>query len=97
MYVFTSEGDWFVLGWGTSTFGTVDGKKCQAAGRGGFVMPKSADTAAYKKLVQLPYDIRWMKYFNFGDHTGAMSPSFARHFLSPLLVKDGGPSPRGPP
>jgi hypothetical protein len=85
MYVFHSEGDWFILGWGTSTFGTVDCKKCQAAGRSGFVMPQSADAAEYRKLVQIPYNSAWIKYFNFGDHTGAMSPSFARNFLSPLL------------
>jgi len=88
MYVFYSEGDWFVLGWGTSTFGTVDGKKCQAAGRFGFVPPQSSDATEYNKLVQLPYNSAWMKYFNFGDHTGAMSPSFARHFLAPMLVRD---------
>jgi hypothetical protein len=88
MYVFTSAGDWFMLGWGTSTFGTIDGKKCDAAGRFGFVKPKLADAAEYTKLVQIPYDSAWMKYFNFGSHTGAMSPAFARHFLAPLLVRD---------
>jgi hypothetical protein len=87
MYVFTSPDDWFMLGWGTSTFGTVDGKKCQAAGRSGFVQPELADPAEYKKLVQLPYETDWIKYFNFGGHGGAMSPSFARHFLSPMLIQ----------
>jgi hypothetical protein len=87
-YAFTSAGDWLMLGWGTSTFGTIDGKKVQAAGRYGFVRPKLADMAEYKKLVQFPYDSAWMRYFNFGSHAGAMSPSFARHFLAPLLVQD---------
>ena len=93
MYVFTSAGDWLMLGWGTSTFGTIDRKNCDAAGRYGFIKPKLADTAEYKKLVQLPYDSAWMRYFNFGSHTGAMSPSFARHFLAPMLVKDEHPQP----
>lgn len=50
--------------------------------------PKLADASEYKQLFQIPYDSAWMKYFNFGSHTGAMSPSFARHFLAPLLVRD---------
>ena len=87
-YAFTSAGDWFILGWGTTTFGTIDRKKCEAAGRYGFIRPRVADIAEYKKLVQLPYQSAWMRWFNFGSHTGAMSPAFARHFLAPLLVKD---------
>jgi hypothetical protein len=87
-YAFTSAGDWFMLGWGTSTFGTIDGKKCQAAGRYGFVRPPAAEMAQYRKLVQLPYQSAWARWFNFGSHTGAMSPAFARYFLAPLLVRD---------
>lgn len=87
-YAFTSARDWFMLGWGTSTFGTIDGKKCDAAGRFGFVRPPAADRAQYRKLVQLPYQSAWARWFNFGSHTGAMSPAFARHFLAPLLVRD---------
>ena len=88
MYVFTSTGDWFELGLGTNTLGTIDGIKCQAAGRFGFAKSVGADAAAYRKLVQFPYDPAWMRYLNFGNHTGAMSPSFARHVLAPMLVMD---------
>lgn len=88
MYSFNSAGDWFILGWGTSTFGTIDGKKCQAAGRYGFVLPRHADAREYQKLVQIPYNPDWMKYWDFGGHTGAMSALFARHVVAPLLVRE---------
>jgi hypothetical protein len=88
MYSFNSAGDWFILGWGTSTFGTMDGKKCQAAGRYGFVLPRRADAREYKKLVQIPYNPDWMKYWDFGGHTGAMSAAFARHVVAPMLRRE---------
>ena len=42
VYAFTSPLD-LVLGPGTSTFGTIDGVRCDAAGRCGFVVPERAD------------------------------------------------------
>src|SRR5690606_13849751 len=39
MHVFSSTGDTLVLGVGTRNFGTMDGVKCNAAGRVGFQRP----------------------------------------------------------
>lgn len=85
VYVFTSPGDVFMLGAGTKLFGTIDGVKTDAAGLVGFRRPFGGDLAQYRKLVMLPYNSEWLRYFNFGDHSGAMSVSFARNFIAPLL------------
>jgi hypothetical protein len=86
VYAFNSLADTLVLGVGTRTFGTVDGVKCDAAGRCGFALPDSADPAQYKKLVQVPYSAAWMALGNIGDHIGPMSNRFARDVLAPVVL-----------
>lgn len=86
MYSFHSATDAIVLGTGTRTFGTIDGVKCDAAGRCGFTMPDDADEAEYEKLVQVPYDAAWMREGNIGDHIGPMGRRFARTVLSPIVL-----------
>lgn len=85
MYAFVSAGDFFILGAGTSVFGTMDGANAEAAGRFGFRAPRAAEQAQYAKLKNVDYDPAWLWYGNFGDHTGAMSLTFARYVLAPLL------------
>ncbi|HSU69275.1 MAG TPA: hypothetical protein VLJ39_20485 [Tepidisphaeraceae bacterium] len=87
--VYTSSGgDWFVLGVGTTVFGTMDGKNTDAAGFVGFYPPKIADPDQYAKLIELKYDSDWIKWGDFGTHTGGMSPEFARHVLAPMLLRE---------
>lgn len=85
MYAFTSPGDVIVLGAGTRVFGTMDGKHIEAAGLLGFRRPRTADRAQYSKLVDMRYRSDWLRWGNFGDHTGALSVSFARNVVAPLL------------
>lgn len=86
-HAFTSTGDGIVLGAGTRMFGTIDRVKIDAAGRIGFATPDApADPEQYDKLVAWPYDPDWMRYGNVGDHIGAMTRSFAREVLAPLLI-----------
>jgi hypothetical protein len=86
VYAFNSLTDTLVLGVGTRTFGTVDGVKCDAAGRCNFVVPDGADAQQYKKLVQVPYSAAWMALGNIGDHIGPMSSRFARDVLAPVVL-----------
>jgi pimeloyl-ACP methyl ester carboxylesterase len=86
MYSFNSLTDTLVLGVGTRTFGTVDGVKCDAAGRCNFALPDGADEQQYKKLVQVPYSAAWMALGNIGDHVGPMSSRFARDILAPVVL-----------
>jgi len=85
VYAFNSLTDTLVLGVGTRTFGTVDGVKCDAAGRCGFALPEGADEQEYKKLAQVPYNAAWMALGNIGDHIGPMSGPFARDVLAPVV------------
>jgi len=64
-------------------FGTIDGHKCDAAGKCGFTKPEGADAELYNKLVACPYDAAWMKYGNIGDHIGVMSSRFAAAIPTP--------------
>jgi hypothetical protein len=86
VYAFTSPDDVVVLGVGTQIFGTIDGKKTRAAGLVGIHPPPQADSLQYAKLVEMKYNVDWLRYGNFGDHTGAMSVYFARDYLAPLLA-----------
>jgi pimeloyl-ACP methyl ester carboxylesterase len=86
MYVFSSLGDVAVLGYGCRMFGTMDGVKCDAAGRVGFVRPATADPVEYQKLVAMPYRDDWRKFYDYGDHIGGMTLDFGRSVLAPLLL-----------
>lgn len=87
VYYFDSAGDVFMLGFGTQLFGTIDGKRTQAAGLVGFHPPFRADTNEYRKLIEIKHDPGWWIWGNFGGHSGAMSSTFAKEFVAPLLVR----------
>lgn len=85
-FALTSVNDVIVLGAGTRMFGTIDGKKEEAAGLRGFKTPdEPADPKQYDKLVQLPYQDAWMEIGNIGDHIGPMGREFAEKVIAPLL------------
>jgi pimeloyl-ACP methyl ester carboxylesterase len=85
-YALTSVNDVIVLGAGTKLFGTIDGKKEEAAGLRGFKTPEEpADPKQYDKLVQMPYQDSWMELGNIGDHIGPMGEEFAEKVIAPLL------------
>jgi hypothetical protein len=85
-YVFTSPHDTIVLGYGTRVFGTMDGRKSSAAGLTGFSRPIGGDPQQYAKLIELDYRTSWIRYSNWGDHTGSMTSSFAGGIVGPLLI-----------
>ena len=92
-YALTSVNDAIVLGAGTRVFGTIDGKKEEAAGLRGFKTPdEPADAKQYDKLVQMPYQDSWMELGNIGDHIGPMGEEFAEKVIAPLL-QDRPPAP----
>ena len=85
MDVFCSERDTLVLAVGTFLFGTVDGIHSEAAGHGGFVMPRGASCAAYTKLVAHPFSKdRWL-FGDDGGHEGILAPGVAATMAAPLL------------
>lgn len=87
MHAFSSTDDNFILAWGTRTYGTIDGKRVEAAGYLGFLKPDDADATQYDRLVQVKHQSSWSKHWNFGGHGGAMSPAFAKHVIAPLIAR----------
>lgn len=84
-YVFSSTMD-PVLGPGTRALGTMDGVHTDAMGRVGFVIPADADPQQYAKLIAMPYDDRWLRHDNIGDHIGPLTTRFAEAFIAPLIA-----------
>ncbi len=87
MEVFSSERDWFYLGWGVRWLGTTDGRSDEAAGRVGFVVPPATgpDAALFARLRQHAWDpsLEWTG--NDGGHTGTYRQVFLRTKILPLL------------
>jgi pimeloyl-ACP methyl ester carboxylesterase len=83
-YSFNSLND--VVLWGCRWTGTVDGLKTDGAGRVGFTKPPAGDEQQYAKLIQFPYQSDWIRLGDRGDHIGAMSRSFSREVLAPLVL-----------
>jgi hypothetical protein len=87
-HVFSSTQDRLILGFGTQLFGTIDGKHITAAGVEGFIMPPTAISYEYAKLVDHPWQHNWASYGNGGDHTGALAKLFAQKIIAPLLLTE---------
>jgi hypothetical protein len=85
-YCFYSQSDDLVLGTGTKMFGTIDGERCDAAGRIGFEKPATADEKQYEKLVMKPYDSAWVKFGHVGGHIGWMGVGFAEAIIAPAML-----------
>ena len=80
LYAFNSSLDQFMLGLGTSVFGTADGIKTRAAGCVGFSAPDR-----YEKLEEIPWHPRMIRGLNFGTHWGTSMLPFLSEHVVPLL------------
>jgi hypothetical protein len=85
-YCFNSPDDDLVLGTGTKMFGTIDGVRCDAAGRIGFQQPPTADAMQYAKLIHQPYQSAWMRYGHIGGHIGCMGTPFVQAIVGPMML-----------
>lgn len=81
---FYSEGDWLLLGMGTSVAGTMDGEHSQSAGRVGFRSP--ARNEAYKKLFQIGWSQEMTAQGNYGGHLSSGTTAFVKQFIAPLVM-----------
>jgi hypothetical protein len=85
---FFSDNDQFVLGWGTTHFGTIDRVYGPSAGLHGFVIPtklSAEDRLLYRRLIQIPWTSAMILEGHFGAHTGTSLPSFVGWELAPWL------------
>jgi hypothetical protein len=87
-YALVSARDRWILGLGTTVFGTTDRAFSSSAGRLGFRRPaglSSADTAAYDRLREVRWSPELRAFGHSGGHTGWAKPTFLRAHLLPLL------------
>jgi hypothetical protein len=84
---FYSQRDWFMGGWGTETFGTMDRVKTQAAGRRGFRTP-SGELLNVPGLEQIAWDRNWRPLGHGGGHAGWLDRRWVRQVLAPYFGDD---------
>ncbi len=88
-YALVSNGDYGILGIGTTVLGTTDRKHCAAAGQRGYQLPtntKTEDIVEYAKLKELRWDKSQRELGHSGGHTGwASGPWLAKHML-PIIA-----------
>lgn len=80
--------DWFVLGWGTWQFGTVDCVKGPSAGLCGFEKPANmspADRDLYARFVQVRWSPSMIGSGNPGGHLANSMPAFIAKEVKPWL------------
>ena len=88
LFAFWSPNDAFILGLGTTLFGTADGAFTKSAGMIGFKTPSVGDLesiAAYNKLQQIKWQPSMLMALNFGDHQGSVGVPFLHQHVVPLL------------
>jgi pimeloyl-ACP methyl ester carboxylesterase len=86
---FHSRNDRYILGWGTSKFGTIDRYYGQSAGLTGFVIPESLseqDRQLYMRLIQVPFSSRMLREgVSTGTHHSTSMPWFVTSEVLPWL------------
>jgi pimeloyl-ACP methyl ester carboxylesterase len=83
-----SSFDCLVLGCGTGLFGTVDRVYGPAAGRDGFELPDNLDEEGqrlYRRLVQVPWRLRYLLRLQGGGHNSTSMPLFLARQVAPWL------------
>lgn len=75
----SSHHDWWILGVGTSLFGTSDREHGDSAGRIGFAYE-------HPRFEQWGYDPSWKRLGNNGDHLRMLDHRFARAVIAPSMV-----------
>ncbi len=85
LHLFCSDRDKLFLGWRTSTFGSYDNVKTEAAGKVGFRPATTLPAELTDKLVQHRYEKQWQAMGNQGDHFGATGEAFVKGVIAPLM------------
>ncbi|HUS90756.1 MAG TPA: alpha/beta hydrolase [Phycisphaerae bacterium] len=80
---FHSDRDSALLGVGTSLFGTMDGRRCESAGKVGFHGPGGG------RLRQVAWRPEMARAGNDGGHFGCLAGGFVSRYVAPLLRSGG--------
>jgi len=86
LHLFFSDADRLWLGWRTSTFGTYDSVRSEAAGKIGLALA-DLDPAMRAKIVQHGYEREYAELGNGGGHFGSLGRRFDEKVVAPLLAR----------
>jgi hypothetical protein len=86
LHVFYSQEDRLWLGWRTSTFGTYDSVKTEAAGRVGLNVDQMKPEIR-GKVVQHPYERDFAELGHDGGHFGMLAKRFDDRVVAPLVAR----------
>ena len=95
---FYCPSDWFILGVGTQTFGTVDRVQTASAGKDGFDAPRAVPrTEQRNKLVQQAWqpDMIWAGHI--GNHLGMLAYAWNKRHVAPWLMPTATEQPTSAP
>lgn len=83
-----SPHDWFVLGWGTRSFGTVDRQHVASCGKDGFTLDEAVpDKSLRTKLVQRPWQPEMIWTGHDGGHGGILLYAWNKKYVAPWLLR----------
>ncbi|HEV8379937.1 MAG TPA: hypothetical protein VGP99_13885, partial [Tepidisphaeraceae bacterium] len=85
LHIFFSDGDKLWLGWRTSTFGTYDSVKTEAAGKVGLNLG-TVNPDLRGKVVQHGYEPEFAELGNGGGHFGSLARRFNDKVIAPLVA-----------
>jgi pimeloyl-ACP methyl ester carboxylesterase len=86
LHVFYSDSDRLWLGWRTSTFGTYDSVKTEAAGKVGLNVDH-LHAELREKIVQHAYEPEFAELGHGGGHFGSLERRFDDKVIAPLLAR----------
>jgi hypothetical protein len=84
-----SSRDRYLIGLGTTLFGTMDRRFGPGAGLRGFRRPTpfgDEDAQAYDKLHQLPWRPHMRSLGHYGHHVGCATSAFIAQYMAPILL-----------
>jgi pimeloyl-ACP methyl ester carboxylesterase len=86
---FYSPGDWFMLGLGTSFFGTIDREFRASAGHVGFEVAKAvANEADRSRVQQIEYSMDMLEEGHVGEHFSIFVYAWNKRYVAPYLAPD---------
>ncbi|MCD4699466.1 MAG: alpha/beta hydrolase [Phycisphaerae bacterium] len=86
---FFSREDWFFLGAGTMTLGTMDGKHTSSAGMVGFDVPaRPGQEGLYGKVFQIAWQKRMARTGHTGGHPTSGARRFVATYVAPLVLAE---------
>lgn len=81
--------DWFVLGVGTTMFGTIDRRFSASAGMYGFKIDQAVpDPASRGKLVQHEWETGMREVGHVGDHASIFGQDWNREYIAPYFMDE---------